>query len=495
MPFYQNIDCDSTIMPFLNALVGKEKVTKEDLYPFIDEFIETNVTDIVLNVNAQMSMSPSRVVDDFVAVSERKIEDGHPVDHSEVVRGYTNVYQNHGIDPFAVWFRRIREVGMRSHISFRMNDCHCPDEETCWLRPRFFYTARDNGWMNGDRYGYYRRTLNYKYPEVQKSFLDYIREQVFRYDVDGVEFDFMREMVCCDYLGKDRDIAVFLMNGFMRRAVAIVREAEAHHGHAIEITVRLARDIAQSRLYGFDPITWEKEGLVDRIIPSPRFQGSDSHIPVEDWKRALPKTEIIPCIEGLISSDWGMSRNGMARMTAEMVRGHAASFLARGADGIYTFNMFGQVGLGNGDETRDKEVQCTVGDYETTVSRSLRFVTINEDNAAIVPEEYPHFHPIPMSLANYGAKEIAFRTGILPSDKKVRLILGFTEGAPCDVQILVNGTPVEMTPIATPEPSSAMAKGTVCYAAPLPGGCALYDVAFRVADKPVTLSWIEIDAR
>ena len=494
MAFYQNIDGSSTIMPFLNALVDKACVTEEDLYPFIDEFVETNVTDIMLNVGAQTSMSPSNVIDDCVAIYERRVEDGHPVDYTEVMRGCYNVYRNHGIDPFAVWFRRIREKGMRAHISFRMNDCHCPDEETCWLRDPFFYTARDNGWMNGDRYGYYRRTFNYKYPEVQNFFLDYIREQTFRYDVDGVEFDFMREMVCCDYLGKDRDAAIDIMNGFMRKAVAIVREAEAHFGHPLEITVRLARDLAQSRLYGFDPFTWEKEGLVDRIIPSPRFQGSDSHIPVEEWKRFLPKTEIVPCIEGLISSDWGMSRNGMARMTAEMVRGHAASFLARGADGIYTFNMFGQVGLGNGDEVRDKEVQCTVGDYETTVSRSLRFVTINEDNAAIVPEEYPHFHPIPMSLSNYGAKEIAFKVGRLPSDKQVRLILGFTEGAPCDVQILVNGAPVEMAPVPTPAPESAMAKGSVCYAAAVPL-YALYDVSFRVADKPVTISWIELEAR
>jgi hypothetical protein len=435
-------------------------------------------------------------MDDFLDVYQRKLEDGHPVDYTDIMRGFYTVNCVHGIDPFAVWFRRIREIGMRAHISIRMNDCHCPDEETCWLRPSFFYTARDNGWMNGDRYGYYRRTLNYKYPEVRKMFLDYIREQLFRYDLDGIELDFMRDMVCCDYLGADRDIAVSLMNGFMREAVAIVREAEKHYGHRIEVTVRLARDIAQSRVYGFDPVTWEKEGLVDRIIPSPRFQGSDSHIPVAEWKRALPKTEIIPCIEGLISSDWGMSENGMAVMTAEMVRGHAASFLAQGADGVYTFNMFGQKGGGNGDYSRDGEVQRTVGDYETTVSHSLRFVTINEDCAAIVPEDLPHFRPLPMRLWNYKASAISFRVGALPTDKQVRLILGFTEGSPADVKILVNGAPIgEMAAIPTPAPESAMAKGSVCYAAPLPTGCELYELSFRVASAPITISWIEIDAR
>lgn len=495
MAFYQNIDGSSTIMPFLNALLGKDRVTEEDLYPFIDEFIETNVTDILLNVGGQSSMTPSDVIDDIVAIYNRKIEDGHPVDYTQILQGCYSIYAVHKIDPFAVWFRRIREKGMRAHISFRMNDCHCPDEETCWLRPMFFYTARDNGWMNGDRYGYYRRTLNYKYPEVRKLFLDYIKEQMFRYEADGIELDFMRDMVCCDYLGEDRDIAVSLMNGFMREVAALVKEAEAHFGHPIEITVRLARDLAQSRIYGFDPLTWEKEGLVDRIIPSPRFQGSDSHIPVEEWKQALPKTEILPCIEGLISSDWGMSRNGMARMTAEMVRGHAASFLSQGADGIYTYNMFGQVGLGNGDEVRDKEVQCTVGDYATTVSRSLRFVTINEDCAAIVPEELPHFRPIPMHLENYGAKEISFKVGHLPAEKALRLILGFTEGSPEVVEIRVNGKPVEMAPTATPEPASAMAKGSLCYAATIPSGYPLYDIAFRVKDEPVTLSWIEIEAK
>ncbi len=496
MSFYQNIDCDSTIEPFLNTLLSKEKVTEEDLYPFIDEFADTNLTDIVLNVNGQTSSSASDVMDDFLDVYERKMEDGHPVDYTDVMRCWYSVNCIHGIDPFAVWFRRIREIGRRAHISFRMNDCHNPDDVACRLRSSFFYKARDNGWMNGDRYAYYRRTLNYKYPEVRNMFLDYIREQLFRYDADGIELDFMRDMVCCDYLGADREIAIPLMNGFMREAAAIVREAEAHYGHRIEITVRLARDIAQSRLYGFDPITWEKEGLVDRIIPSPRFQGSDSHIPVGEWKRAMPKTEIIPCIEGLISSDWGMSENGLAIMTAEMVRGHAAAFLAQGADGVYTFNMFGQKGLGNGDYSRDGEVQRTVGDYETTVSRSLRFVTINEDNAAIVPEELPHFRPLPMRLWNYKASSISFNTGRLPSDKQLHLILGFTEGSPADVRILVNGAPVgEMTEIPTPSPESAMAKGTVCYAAVIPGKQERYELSFRVASAPITVSWIEIDAR
>ena len=78
--YYQNIDCDSTILPFVDALAKKEHIEEKDLYPFIDEFVDTNVTDILLNVNGQASMSPSRVMDDPEDIYARKQEDGYAVD-------------------------------------------------------------------------------------------------------------------------------------------------------------------------------------------------------------------------------------------------------------------------------------------------------------------------------------------------------------------------------------------------------------------------------
>ena len=493
--YLQNIDCDSTIFPFLETLLDRETITEEDLYPFVDDFADTNVTEIFLNVGAQSSISPSSVTDDVIAAYERRTENGIAVDYTDILKAPYRVMKEIGIDPFAVWFRRIREIGRRSHISFRMNDCHVPEAETCWLRPRFFYSARENGWMNGERYGYYRYTLNYKHPEVRRFFLDYIREQALRYDADGIELDFMRECICFDYAGEDKDICVPIMNDFIRSVKEIVKQAEARHGHRMEITVRLPRDIEKSLVLGFDPVTWEREGLVDRIIPSPRFHGSDTHIPIAAWQKALSKTRITACIESLISTDWGMSSNGTACMTAETVRGNAASYLAQGSDGIYTFNLFNQgCAGGKAEVARDREVQRTMGTYEVTVAHPLRFVTICED-ADISPIGTTRFAPLPCSLEEGEEKEFTLVTGTLPADKKGLLRLGLSVGTPSDIALSVNGKPVAELSVGTlPYPENAAEKNTACYTAPVALSSDRYTIKVRRTGAPVRISWVELAA-
>ena len=493
--YLHNIDCDSTIFPFLEKVAARDSVTEADLYPFIDELLDTNVTDVYLNVNAQCSVSPSAVFDDIMKNYEKKVENGIPVDYTKILWGPYRVMKECGIDPFAVWFRRIREIGRRSHLSIRMNDCHCPDEETCWLRTDLFYIARENGWMNGPAQGYYRCTLNYRVPEVRKYFLDYIREQLFRYDVDGLELDFMRERICFDYTVDPPALCVSIMNDFIREVKALVKEAEEKYGHSIEITARMPRDLEKSLAFGFDCVTWEKEGLVDRIIPSPRFQGSDTHLPIAAWKAALPKTKITACIESLVSSDWGMSRNGLACMTAEMVRGNAASYLAQGSDGIYTFNLFGQ-GCGGGEIeiARDYEVQKTIGSYEETVRHSLRFVTIPEDFDSS-PAALPRWLPVPTDIEDVW--ELPYVTGKLPPDKKGKLLIGLSAGSIEDVSVSVNGKPyTDFAVDALPYPANVAEKDSLIFSTPLSLSEECYTVRIeKRGEAKVRLSWVEIDAR
>ena len=191
--FFQNIDCDSTILPFLSRFVGKERVTKEDLYPLVDEFQNTPITDILWNVSGQLCFTDSAVWGTYRDKYLQREEDGHPVDYRDYYEGLYHVSARLGLDPFGTWMERCREIGIRPHLSIRMNDCHDPAAETSPLREDFFYEARRRGMMNGTRYGHYRNTLNYRFPEIRERFLALIEEQLLRYDVEGIELDFMRE--------------------------------------------------------------------------------------------------------------------------------------------------------------------------------------------------------------------------------------------------------------------------------------------------------------
>ncbi len=60
-----NIDVNSTTDPFLNSLENKENLTEADFYPFVDEFIDTKVTDILFNINGQSSATDTEYFDTF----------------------------------------------------------------------------------------------------------------------------------------------------------------------------------------------------------------------------------------------------------------------------------------------------------------------------------------------------------------------------------------------------------------------------------------------
>ena len=484
-----NIDVNSTTDPFLNSLENKENLCEADFYPFVDEFIDTNVTDILFNINGQSSATDTKYFDTFADKYFQKVENGVPVDYTDVstVKAYYLAKYKYKVDPFAIWIKRTRVVGMNPWLSFRMNDCHLPDAETCWIRDSYFYEAQKKGLMNGEKYGYYRITYNYKYPTIREKFLGYIKEQLERYDVYGIELDFMREIYCFDYIDDDHDMCVRIMNDFMREVKKIVTEAEAVRGHKIKIAIRLTRDIEKSLRFGFDARTFAKEGLVDIIIPSPRFRGSDSAIPIDEWKRELPEVEIFGCIETLMN----VLHSRHPVMSAETARGNAASFLAMGADDIYLYNLFGER-----RKARDKEIQCTVSDKHAEILKHpTRFVIIDEDDD-ICPFGCERWQQLPI-IPEY-EKTITIKTGNLPNDKTVRLILAFDEGAPEDADVSVNGKSVgKLSPCVSPEPEfSSYTDGAKCYDATVNLDSDTQNITIKkITDNKVVISWLELDVR
>ena len=485
---FLNIDESSTTTPFLLSLENKDFVSKEDLYPFVDEYKDTKVSDILFNVNSQLSASDSSCFYTYADKFTQKYENGIAVNYENegTVRAYYLAKYKYKLDPFAIWIERTKELGINAWLSFRMNDCHYPDEETAWIRGDMFYKARKMGWNNGEKYGYYRNTYNYKYPEIRKMFLDYINEQLTRYDVCGIELDFMREIYCFDYIDDDHDMCVGIMNDFMRSVKKIVTEAEALWGHKIKIAIRLTRDIEKSLRFGFDARTFAREGLVDIIIPSPRWGGSDSAIPIDEWKSALPEVKIFGCIETCLN----ILHPRQVMMSTETALGNAASFLAKGADDIYTFNYFGQL-----DRKRDKEVQKTIGSYEDIVKRPLRFVVIDEDHD-IFPVGTERWKQLPIIPDD--EKTITIKTGKLPKDKTVRLILAFDEGTPADTEVLINEKSVStLMPCTPPYPNhSAYTDGAKCYDAIVTLDSDTQNITIKkTAKNRVVISWLELDVR
>lgn len=463
---------------WLNELCRNGEVTKETLNEYVEWYAGTDVTDLIFNTFCQASDTPTDIFSFCGDLYLRTEQDGKPVDYS-FHQCFHDIYYKYNIDLFEIWFAKCREEGMNPWISIRMNDCHEPDEETSFLRGDLFYTARDNGWMIGDEYGYYHICLNYAVPEVRQLMLDYIEEQLLRYDVYGLELDWMREIYCFDYLHADNEEIVGIMNGFMRDVKNIVGKAEKKWGHDIVISARLPRDIEQAKVFGFDAKTWAAEKLVDSVTVTPRWATCDSAMPINNWKTELPGIEIYAGIETLVNQ-----QNDFSAATPEIVNGYMAQYITAGADGIYLFNYMKT----SPESKRSDIVFNSFGSVDEVIKSNRRHVVTYQD---IAPERYEPYHPLGKNLLFRQAYLLPVETGYIPEGSKAKLILGFDKEISADkISVTLNGkacTLVGETKV-TGEAESGLGGG-LPY---MPDGTKVYEFSVDTSGFSANVQQVEI---
>ena len=404
---------DSHWLGFFNRLSEKERITDSDINEYIDQYTNTQITDIMFCVFAQTSDTPTKIMTTRMEKNVQKIENGVAVDYTESYHGLYDLYENRGIDIFAKWFDRCREVGINPWISVRMNDCHDPDKTTSLLRGHLFYEAVTNGWTIGKEFGYYRYCFDYSINEIRERMLAYVQEQLLRYDVYGVELDFMREIYCFDYPNCPDKVEI--MNDFMLKINTIVDRAEEKWGHDIKIAVRLMRDLDQNLVFGFDALTWTKEKLVDVITVTPRWETCDSAMPIADWVKRCDGVDIWAGIETLNNDS---RHNDYAVLGADGARALAVQYFSAGADKFYVFNYYGDPAVKN---KRNREVYNTCGSLQTALAGTRKHIVTYQD---MVPKGYDRYKPLPMSAQPSEKQTLKVDTGFIPKSRNVNIVIG-----------------------------------------------------------------------
>jgi len=514
---FVNIDGDSVCFPYYNKLAEQKKVTPAMLYPFVDIYRNTQTTDLLFNIFCQMSLTESKYWDTVEQRCSCTAENGVNVDYTPIFKGLYTLHTRDGIDPIAVWIDRTRQNGMNPWISIRMNDAHCFDEQASRLRSMFYYKALENGWTIGPDYGYYRGCYNYEVEEVRERMLGYIREQLERYDVYGIELDYSREIQCFPYLTADMQKCTDIMTAFLREARTIVRECEEHRGHAIRLAVKCMRDIANNRFFGLDPVALAEEKLIDVIIPSPRWATSDSGIPVDEWMRVMNGIEVYPGIEPSL----GVINGYYKESTREIEMGLAANYLSYRSGGLYFYNHFitphmysnvytplcdlqkefGEIESAGWYAKYTNILQCA-GDYDTIYKNPVRFVMIPQERGSF-PKKPPQWLPLPAPLSAE-EKVFALRTGPIPKDKVISAVIGI-ENARDGFEVSLNGVRLEKpeeTDISCMEgigyqPGDYFAGNTTCFRCVLDPALLCEDAQiFRIRSSAENeiLTWVEINA-
>ncbi len=273
------------------------------------------------------------------------------------------------VNPFKTRIDYGRSLGMKIGASMRMNDVHLASTPDSPMNSDFWRAHQECrvAPYRGDWPG---NALDYARPEVYQHHLSLVREYLTRFDLDGIELDWLRTP---PHFKPGFELqGAGILTAFMRETRAITDAAAHRHGHPVEVTVRVPSCPDGARRNGFEVRKWVDDNLVDRVAVSSYWGVTDYDIPLELWRQLLGGNVKIAAGLEIICRSHPQGSCDMFN-TKEIVFGHAASFYYRGADEIYLFNhMDGKCGMPDKDGFR--EVLETVGSRERTESRTRRHV-------------------------------------------------------------------------------------------------------------------------
>ncbi len=420
------VNIDGDIFAWLYATCGRDvSEAKKILADYVVGYATGDISDLMFDCFCQNSLFPTDVL---------SWRGGKDCDVMQV-RAVADFYAAIDEDPLAFLLSETRRNGMNAWLSVRMNDAHFGNAPNHWIHGDIYQHALAGGMMIGDVTGqYFAHCLDYGAESIRQKMLAYVCEVLDRYDVDGLELDFMREIFCFDY--KKHPECHKIMTEFVADVRQHLRICETRRDHKIRLAVRLCRDIEDNRVFGFDAAEWVRRGLVDVLIPSPRWSSTDSDMPISKWRRLTDGTEV---------EVWAGLETHLIDpilQSVETVKGFAAQYFAEGADKIYLYNYFrfrshdmdkNDFSIEEDYYTYMKGVEndahvCVCWDAAKTRKNAecgtRRHVTTYQENCT-KPYRTGEYHPLPMNL--FGKITFVMKTGEC-AGKQVALFVGVTRG-------------------------------------------------------------------
>lgn len=238
-----------------------------------------------------------------------------------------------GVDYPARIIQRCRHHGIEPWISLRMNDVHensnlgHPFHSALWRKRELFRQGHP---------GYFACALDFAHPQVREHYRALIAETFDRYDIAGLELDFLRE----PYLfsaGKEQE-GRRILTGWLRGVRVLADEAARRRGRAVRLGVRVPSCPDTALGLGLDAPVWASEGLVDLVVAAPRWATLEFAMPLKKWRERLGESVTLA---GGLEVNYRPSPSAPQRLvTREEATGAAVAALSGGADVVYLFNYF-----------------------------------------------------------------------------------------------------------------------------------------------------------
>lgn len=225
-------------------------------------------------------------------------------------------------DPIKILIDRCHHHRMHFIADIRMNDRHGG--------PRKGIAKQHPEWTILDS------ANDYALDAVRNAMLTFDKEVLDAYEVDGIEYDYMRW--CHMFKPGEGKQNSHLLTDFTRKTRKLLDDAAARRkSDRLLLGVRVPQTIAECDYLGFDLATWIREGLVDYVVPSD-FMHTDANLRTEDFVTLTKGTncKIYPAIHNRIAMDEPNEHYRL--MSLENMRAAAQNFYGFGADGISPYN-------------------------------------------------------------------------------------------------------------------------------------------------------------
>ena len=421
-----------------------KEMTVEGLNAFVDQYANTGVSHLFLCPNSMKTSYASNVWDSIWDLGDQIVPADQPVAQAWVDNA--RILNERGLDPYAHWIARAREKGISPWLSMRMNDVHEVDNPKSYLHSRFWVAHPEYWRVPGSTSGsWVNRAFDYAIPEVRAHHMKLLVELLERYDVDGIELDWMR-FGWHFAPGKEEEGAAIL-NAFMRQARDLTNQWAIKRGHPIQLAARCPTHPDAALGLGMDGVTWAKEGLVDVLVPSPFWFSGDFDIPLELWRErigdAAKNIVLLPGHEVLVGAYSGAKQelNDLAS-----VCGWANASWARGADALYLFNYMDPAPILGGPSAYRAILESGLSrDYLS--GQPCRFLVTCRDTT---PPGFPDVAQLPKPLAD--SQTIRVYLGPIVPSATARIVLGtnkvIDEATAKAIAVQLNGT--SCTPSAPP---------------------------------------------
>ena len=288
-------------------------------------------------------------------------------------------FEADGQDLARVLLDRCRSHGMEFLVGLRMNDRHQDSAGTriCREHPQWRLNAFPTD----------RAALDYRHEGVRRPVLTFVEEFLDRYDVDGVELDWMRW--CHMFEPGEAEPHAPILTQFMTQMRRVVDRAAVKRGRQkLLLAARVPQTLEECRVLGFDVRAWVQQKLVDFICPSDFFF-TDFNLRTEDFVALTDGTDcrVYPSVHPLIAQG-----NDRCLHRPDSYRAAANNYYAFGAHGIsaYNYQYHWRANLGSEDQW----------------PRALSHLTELRDHDAVMRGERRYmFHPLwPAGEPNTGVE-------------------------------------------------------------------------------------------